>query len=62
MHHFAQVQIRIDPDIAETLRRDAKAHFRVFKRKKSFAATVNEILREGLAKLHFTNPDWNTPK
>ena len=62
MHHFAQVQIRIDPDIAETLRRDAKAHFRVFKRKKSFAATVNEILRKNLPNSAPQNPDFNTPK
>ena len=62
MHHFAQVQIRIDPDIAEILKRDADAYFRVFKRRKPFADTVNKMLREGIDKQRFMHPGWAKPK
>lgn len=46
MPHLWGVQVRIHPDIAEEIRRNAKAHKRIFKRPKSAAAIVNEALRD----------------
>jgi len=40
------VQIRLDPENARLVRRNAQAHRRIFKRRKSYAALVNEALRD----------------
>lgn len=41
-----QMQIRLDPDIAKTVRRNCEAHQRVFGRRKSFTEFANERLRD----------------
>lgn len=43
---LGQMQVRLDPDIARLVRRDAAAHKRLFKRRRSHAAIVNEALRD----------------
>lgn len=40
------MQVRLDPDIARTVKRNTDAHKRVFKRRKSYAEFVNERLRD----------------
>lgn len=40
------MQIRLDPDNARDIKRNALAHRRLFKRRKSYAAFVNEALRD----------------
>lgn len=40
------MQVRLDPDIAKLVKRNADAHRRVFKRRRSYSAVVNEMLRE----------------
>lgn len=40
------MQIRLDTDNAKLVRRNAEAHRRIFKRKKPYAAVVNEMLRD----------------
>lgn len=44
------MQIRLDPDIARVIKKNADAHIRLFKRRKSHAAIVNEALRERFGK------------
>lgn len=44
------MQIRLDPDIARTIKRNADAHRHLFKRRKSYAAFVNEELRNVFSK------------
>lgn len=39
------MHIRLDPDIADFVRREAKAHYRLFKRKKSYNTIVNLMLK-----------------
>lgn len=45
------MQIRLDPDNAAKVKRNADAHRRIFKRKKPYAAVVNEALRDLFGKL-----------
>lgn len=44
------MQIRLDPDNANYVERNSKAHKRIFKRRKSYAAIVNEMLRDMIGK------------
>lgn len=55
----ADMQIRLDPDNANYVERNAKAHRRIFKRRKSYAAIVNEMLRDMIGKNG--KPEPNTP-
>lgn len=43
-----KMQVRLDPDIAKLVKRSADAHQRVFKRRRSFSAHVNLLLRDAL--------------
>lgn len=45
-HCGTEMQIRLDDDIARAVKREADAHRRLFKRRKSYAAVANEKLRE----------------
>lgn len=56
MPHLWGVQVRIHPDLADIVRRNVKAHKRVFKRNKSAAAFVNERLRDVFKCLPVSNP------
>lgn len=40
------MHIRLDPDIADFVRRDARAHQRLFKRRKSYNTIVNMLLKD----------------
>lgn len=44
--HSGAVQVRLDPDIARTVKRNTDAHRKVFKRRKSYTEFVNERLRD----------------
>lgn len=54
------MQIRLDPDIADKIRREASAHRRIFKRRKSYAEIVNKALRDLFGK-NGNNLTRNTP-
>lgn len=47
------MQVRIDPDIASHVRKSTQAHRRIFKRRKSYAEYVNEMLRSAWEKIEF---------
>jgi len=49
------MQVRLDPDIAKTVKRNTDAHRRVFKRRKSYTEFVNERLRDLFKRLPGTN-------
>lgn len=44
--NVGQMQVRLDLDIARTVKRNTDAHKRVFKRRKSYTEFVNERLRD----------------
>jgi len=52
------MHVRLDADIARIIKRNADAHRRLFKRRKSYATIVNTLLRELLTK---QRPAMHTP-
>lgn len=49
--------VRLDSQNADYVKRNAKAHRRIFKRRKSYAAIVNEMLRDLIGKNGKPAPD-----